>query len=276
LILGIHCSVRQGFPAALREASALGCEAMQILPYRRHHLPTVEELEAFKAERAASQVKRLLIHSRFVPNLGSSDPARQKRSIDLLAMELRLAAGLGAQAYVIHAGAYSPGSDLEEGIRLTALGISQAANEAGVEVPIWLENVPGGGRRMGGSLEELARLLEAAARENLQLGVCLDTAHAWAQGYDLSSVEGMLKFLAQANRLIGSERVRAFHLNDTRALLGSHREHHWHWGEGYLGREGLKTLLDRAEYADAIGIVETPKDEGADKKNLAWCRALRS
>lgn len=246
---------------------------MQMLPYRRHHPPTVEELGSFNAARAASGVKRLLIHSRFVPNLGSSDSGRQKRSIDLLAMELRLAAGLGAEAFVLHAGAYSPGSDLKEGTRLTAAGINQAASQAGVEMPIWLENVPGGGRRMGGSLEELAQLLEAAG-SRLQIGLCLDTAHAWAQGYDLSSVEGMLKFLAQANRLIGSERVRAFHLNDTRALLGSHREHHWHWGKGYLGREGLKTLLARPEYAGAVGIVETPKEEGADAKNLAWCRAL--
>lgn len=273
--LGIHCSVIKGFLPALEEAKALDCEAMQMLPYRRHHVPAPEEISAFRQARAASGVKRLLAHSRFVPSLGSSDEGRQRRSVELLAMELRLSEELGAQAYVLHAGAYSSGSDLKTGISRTAAGIARAAGETGVKIPIYLENVPGGGRRMGGSLEELAELFNAAAQKSVRVGICLDTAHAWAQGYAISTAEGMLKFIAQANRLIGAEHIGAFHLNDSRALLGSHLEHHWHWGQGFVGLEGLKVLLDRPEFSDAVGIVETPKGGESDRENLAIVRSRR-
>jgi deoxyribonuclease-4 len=104
--------------------------------------------------------------------------------------------------------------------------------------------------------------------------MCLDTAHAWAAGYDLSAAEAALKFVARAHRLLGAEAVRAFHLNDSRALLGSHLENHWHWGKGRLGLEGLQVLLAREEFADIPGILETPKEPGADAANLAVVRGL--
>jgi deoxyribonuclease-4 len=127
---------------------------------------------------------------------------------------------------------------------------------------------------MGGTFEELARLRDAVAPHVRHLGVCLDTAHAWAAGYDLSAAEAALKFVARAHRLLGADAVRAFHLNDSRALLGSHLESHWHWGKGRLGLEGLKVLLDREEFARIPGILETPKEPGADEANLAVVRAL--
>lgn len=128
---------------------------------------------------------------------------------------------------------------------------------------------------MGGSLEDLARLHDALKPRLLALGACLDTAHAYAAGYDCSSVEGALSFLARAHRLMGFEAVRAFHLNDSRALLGSHREHHEHWGRGRLGSEGLRALLAREEFAETPGILETPKDGlEADRANLEFARRL--
>lgn len=126
---------------------------------------------------------------------------------------------------------------------------------------------------MGGTLEELARLLEACPGT----GACLDTAHAWAAGYDLASAEGMLKFLARAHRLIGADVVKAFHINDTRALLGTHRENHAYWGDGFLGREGLKVLLERSDYAHAVGIIEPPMGSAeADGRSLEFVRGLIS
>lgn len=239
VILGLHCPVYRGLEAALARAADLGCEAMQMLPYRRHDPPTTEECAAFDKARRASSVKRLFIHSRFVPSLASSDSARRMRSMGHLASELRLAAALGGEAYVLHGGAYSVGSSFDEGLRFFKESVTRATAEAGVKVPIYLENVPGGGRRMGGTLEELAKLVEACPGAS----ACLDTAHAWAAGYPLSTAEGMLKFLSLAHRLLGADTVKLFHLNDTRALLGSNRENHAHWGKGFLGTESLKTLL---------------------------------
>lgn len=275
MIIGVHASVARGYAPALAEARALGCRALQILPYPRHHDPSDEELAAFRAERSSLGLRALLIHSRFVPSLASRDGARRERSVRHLCRELRLAEGLGGDAFVLHAGAYSPGSDAAEGVRLFADSARRAVSEADWKGPLLLENVPGGGRRMGGTFEELARLQDALGPALCELGVCLDTAHAWAAGYDLSSAEGALKFLSRAHRLLGGDSVRAFHINDTRALLSSHLENHAHLGKGRLGLEALKALLDRAEFSDAPGILETPK-EGleADRENLAVARRL--
>ena len=150
-----------------------------------------------------------------------------------------------------------------------------AVQQSSSRTPLLLENVPGGGRRMGGSLEELARLHDALKPSINNLGVCLDTAHAYAAGYDCSSAEGALKFLSRAHRLMGFDAVKAFHLNDSRALVGSHREHHEHWGKGRLGSEGLKALLDREEFAGTPAILETPKDgPESDLANLEFARRL--
>ncbi len=272
--LGVHASVRGGFCAALDEAVALGCDSLQILPYRRHIKSTPEELSAFNAARSAAKLQ-LLVHSRFVPSLASSEDARRSRSIQLLAYELSLTKGLGGDAYVIHGGAYSPDSSLEAGVKNFAESVIMAVEQSACRTPLLLENVPGGGRRMGGSLEDLARLQDALKPSLPDIGVCLDTAHAYAAGYDCSTADGALSFLARAHRLLGFGSVRAFHLNDTRALLSSHREHHEHWGKGRLGSEGLKALLDREEFSSAPAILETPKDfPGADRANLEFARGL--
>ncbi len=273
MILGVHASVRRGHLAALETAAALGVESLQILPYPRHHAPTAEELAAFRAARAASRVRVLLVHSRFVPSLASSDADRRARSVGHLANELALCAALGGDGYVLHAGAYSPDADADAGVALFAESVRAAVARAGFDGELLLENVPGGGRRMGGTFEELARLQDALAPAVPKLGSCLDTAHAWAAGYDLSAAEAALKFVARAHRLLGARSVRAFHLNDSRALLGSHREHHWHWGQGRLGLEGLRVLLERPEFAGLPGILETPT--GADAENLSVVRGLR-
>ena len=274
MILGIHASVAGGFLRTLEEAKALRCEALQILPYRRHHAPTDAELADFRAARAASGVRTLLIHSRFVPSLASSDEKRRLRSVEHLAQELRLSSALGGEMYVLHAGAYSPDSDEAAGIKLFADSVRRAVGESAFPGRIVLENVPGGGRRMGGTFEELARLLDAVKPHTASLGACLDTAHAWAAGYDLSAAEAALKFVARAHRLLGAHAIAAFHLNDSRALLGSHLESHEHWGKGRLGLEGLKVLLQREEFADVPGILETPKGPGADAFNLGVARGL--
>lgn len=272
--LGVHASVRGGYAAALADALALGCESLQILPYRRHHLPSGEELSSFAAARSAAKLQ-LLVHSRFVPSLASSDSVRRNRSIKHLANELILTTALGGDAYVIHGGAYSPDSSLEAGVELFARSVIMAVEQSACRTPLLLENVPGGGRRMGGCLEDLARLQDALKPSLPDIGVCLDTAHAYAAGYDCSTAEGSLSFLARAHRLLGFDSVRAFHLNDTRALLSSHREHHEHWGKGRLGTEGLKALLDREEFSGTPAILETPKDfPGADRANLEFARGL--
>ena len=272
MILGIHGSVRDGLTQALAEAEEARCEVLQMLPYRRHSTPDEDELRFFRARLRRSCVKRLIAHSRFVPSLASDDEARRVRSVELLVFELELAQRLGAEAYVLHAGAYSVGGTPGEGLRKTGESITKAVGRSDFKGKILIENVPGGGRRLCGSLEELAQLRDAIGA-GAQSGVCLDTAHAWAAGYDVASTEGALKFLALAQRLFGGA-VAAFHLNDTAALLGSHKENHAHWGAGRLGREGISTMLAHVEYAQTPAIVETPKTPGGDRENLDYLAGL--
>ena len=277
MILGLHCPVSGGFELALRYAEGLGCEAMQLFPYRRHELPCAAEMAEFRRAWQGSSVRRFLAHSRFAPCLASASPERRRRSIELLDRELRLAAALGAEALILHAGAYSEGSTREEGLRLAADSVIEASDRGGAGLCVLFENVAGGGRRMGAALHDLAELMEPLRRAGKPCGVCVDTAHAWAAGFDLASAEGMLRFVSRLHQVLGAETVRAFHLNDSRALLGSQLESHVPWGEGFLGSEGLRVLLARPEYVDRPGIIElSPKAQlETSHACLAYVRALQ-
>ncbi len=266
MLLGLHCDVRGGYEAALKRAEGLRCEAMQILTYRRHHEPTEEEFASFRAAFRASPVKKLVLHVRFLPALASEDRERRGRSVELLAREIGFAKDLGGACLVFHLGAFSPDSNVDRGMEHFSHGVCEALERSGGGVPLVVENVPGGGRRMGGSLEELAEIAARLDRRGVQVKICLDTAHAWAYGYELDSQEGMRRFLGRAHRLIGAENIPLFHLNDTRAPNASHRENHCHWGEGFLGTEGMKALFARKEYREAVGILEMPP---ADDRGLS-------
>ena len=272
MIFGMHCDVRKGYLAALAHAESIGCDAMQILPYRRHHEPTEAEFSEFRDAFAHSPVTRLVIHVRFLPFLASSDSEKHARSIKHLEREIGFAARLGGEFLVVHMGAYSPASTLEEGTEIFAIGVVEAwRRRAPDSLRLVVENVPGGGRRMGGSLEELATLRERLARDQIETDLCLDTAHGWAFGEQLDSREGMRRWLDRAKRLFGADRTSIFHLNDSQAVHGSNREHHWHWGKGMLGTDGIDALLDHDDFAHAIGMLEMPL--GDDAGNLAWMRA---
>ncbi|MEK7744815.1 MAG: deoxyribonuclease IV [Elusimicrobiota bacterium] len=274
MILGIHCDVRKGPIAALGWARGLGCSLMQMFSYRRHDEAALEGAEGFKSAREAGDPVQLISHVRYLPFIGSGDRAWREHSVDLLEREMVLARALGARGLILHMGAYSSGSTLREGMRLFINGVREAWERSKGGVPLWVENVPGGGRRMGGRLEELGEAVSSLRAHGVDSGACLDTAHAWAQGFDLSTPEGMESFLDRARGVLGSDGVKAFHLNDSRALLGSFREDHRHWGEGLLGSKGLSALLARAEFRDTPGILETPP--GKDAENLAFVRRLMS
>jgi deoxyribonuclease-4 len=264
LILGIHGSVRPGYLHALGFAERLGCGALQILPYRRHHDPTPEELAEFRRAREASAaVRRLIIHARYLPYLAANPGPRRESSLAHLRRELRLAAALGGEALIVHVGAYSSDGDADDGMDLfcESLRLGWEGAPAEERVPIWVENVPGGGRRLGGNLGELRYVLDHSPAA----GVCLDTAHAFAYGYDLASE--MKAFLDNADIVLGPA-IRAIHLNDTQAALGSHRENHCIWGEGFLANS--LSAFASARWDRIPAIVEAPP--GAEQPCLDYVR----
>lgn len=260
MILGIHASIRDGYGSALRVADALGLGVLQIFCYRRHHEPSDQELETFRQGCAARDL-RLLVHARYLPYLAADEGKKRRATIELLRRELRLSAALGAEGLIVHVGAFSENGDARRGLGLFCEALREAWEGSERRVPILVENVPGGGRRLGGSFEDLASVLA----DSPAAGVCLDTAHAYAFGYDLAREPRAFVDEARA-KLDG--RILALHLNDTQAPHGSNRENHCDWGEGSLA-PAVEALFEGFDGLPAI--VEVPR--GGELKSLAFLRA---
>jgi deoxyribonuclease IV len=275
--LGAHCSVRRGFVPALDQARALGCDTLQIFPRAHKNWRSAKvgepEAEAFQKRRRELGLQPLIIHTAFMPNLSTRDPAVYARSRRALVEDLDVCQTLGADYLVIHPGAYSVGADVHDGIQRMAHALNEAlATTTGVSILI--ENVAGGGRRIGSTWEELAEMLEGVHAPD-RVGICLDTAHTWGAGYGFSSVEEVNETLESLDRIVGLGRVAVIHANDSSADRGSHLDLHEHIGQGKLGRDCFKALLNHPGLQNAVGIIETPRESPEDdSKNLDILRSL--
>jgi len=282
--LGCHLSIGKGFPAAIAAAENLGNSALQFFTHNasqwRMKPITPERAEAFVARRSRSQVRFVVAHTMYLLNLASPDEKLYEKSIGALAQELVRAAQLQLDAVVTHLGAHV-GSGADAGIRRVAAAIDRAvtmANDLQRAVPpLLLENTAKSGTTIGGPFEELAQVLDGL-ESNYPVDVCLDTAHAFAAGYDLSSPAGVGDTLAAFDRVIGRRRLCLIHLNDSKYACGSRRDRHEHIGWGEIGREGIGALLQHPSVERVPVILETPKEvdgrKDADQMNLATVRSL--
>src|SRR5262249_29555478 len=172
---------------------------------------------------------------------------------------------LGARFVVFHTGSHR-GSGVEAGIARVAQGIERILKEAPAPVVLLLENDVGAGSSLGHSFEQLAAILALLPQHSDRLGICLDTAHLWGAGHDISTRASTLQVLAQCDATFGLSRLKVLHLNDTEKALGSHRDVHARLGEGIIGEEGLRTLLSDARLQDVAVIMETPIEVDEDGK----------
>jgi deoxyribonuclease-4 len=278
--VGVHCSVRHGFAAALDEAAALGCETLQIFTQSprgwRTRVFTDEEFSLFRERRRARGIDPVVVHTPYLPNLCTAQPDLYRRSCRALLEDLDRCERLGADYLVIHPGAYSPGEDLAAGLDRMGEALNRAFDEAPGRTRVLIENMAGGGRRIGGPFREVGELL-ARVRDARRVGVCFDTCHAYGAGYDLPSPEGLERALEEFDREVGLSRIAVFHVNDSRAPRGSHRDMHEHIGRGHLGAETFRRLLARPAFRDAAFILETPRDSvRADLRNIAALRGCLS
>ena len=152
------------------------------------------------------------------------------------------------------------------------LALEESLGAIPASVVLVMENSAGAGQLCGGTIEELGEFVRAVGHP--QLGVCLDTAHAWAAGYAIDTKDGVDRFVAEAESEIGLERVKMFHFNDTQIPLGGHRDRHWHIGEGKIGFEGFRALASHPELRDKVAILETPGDEADDARNMQTIRLI--
>lgn len=272
---GVHVGIGQGFRKTVEEALEAGCECMQIFAGNpRAFRVTAYDSAAwseFRKLRLEHGIAPTIIHTSYLINLATADAALHKKSAALVANDLAVAARSGIEYVNTHLGSYGE-QDRKRGFSRVCATIARLIAHARPGPMLLLENSAGAGSLCGGTLEELGAIIREVGSP--RVGVCLDTAHAWASGYDLASKSGFDAFLSEVKRHIGFDRVRALHLNDTEVELGARRDRHWHVGKGKIGDSGFRRLLRVAGLVHAAGVCETPKTAELDKRNVETVKRL--
>jgi deoxyribonuclease-4 len=228
-------------------------------------------VEAFAQLRREAGLDPCAIHTSYLVNLASADVKIAQGSLRLLQNDLAFAARGGMRFVNTHLGSYGD-RDRDEAFNATCRALEAALSSIAPGVFLVLENSAGAGNLIGGTLEELGAFVRTIAHP--QLGICLDTAHAWASGYEINSKEGVDRFVEQAERQIGVERIFMFHFNDTQVPLGASRDRHWHIGEGQIGFEGFRSILAHPELRGKTAILETPGSDADDLRNMQTILAI--
>lgn len=277
--LGAHESIAGGVHRALDRARSVGCDALQIFvrPNRSWKVPPLlqEDIALFHARLNGTAMHPVVAHASYLLNLASPDDDLWRRSIETLIIELRRCEILHVPWLVLHPGAHV-GTGETAGLTRMARALSEVHSAtADIRSQVLLETTAGEGTRLGYRFEHLAWLQENTF-EGERLGVCLDTCHVFAAGYELRTPRGYADTLDTFGRMIGLRRLKALHLNDSKGELGSRKDRHEHIGAGHIGLAGFRQLLNDSRLAGLPGLLETPKgkDLSEDRKNLAALRML--
>jgi deoxyribonuclease-4 len=234
---------------------------------------TDEQVAAYREALGASQVEALVIHAVYLINCASEDPDFVQKSLASLVGSLRAGAALGARGVVLHAGsALKDGGDVDAAVERAA-GVLREALAESDGCALHLEDTAGAGGTLGRSFGELAALLEAAGGD-ARLGVCLDSCHLLASGFDVRTPAGVDAVLEDFDREVGLDRLGSLHLNDSQAPLGSNRDRHAALGAGELGEEGCAAFLSAPAFDELPCVLETPGD-GGYRASLELARELR-
>ncbi len=275
MFLGLHVPTALGHDAAVAYARRLDCSAIQIFSGnpKTYRVAPIDRpaLERFRTARVAAGIERTAIHTSYLINLASDDPKIANNSLRLLRNDLAVAAAGGIDFVNTHLGSYGS-RDRAGGFAAVVLLLEKALADIAPGPVLVLENSAGAGALCGGTLEELGEFVRALGHP--QVGVCLDTAHSWAAGYQIDSAEGVARFITLADERIGLDRVNMLHLNDTQVPLGAHKDRHWHIGEGAIGFEGFRALAAHPALREKTAILETPGEESDDARNLWTMRSL--
>ena len=273
--VGLHVHVAGGHVKAVEHAKAVGATAMQVFSSNPRSYRTtaidISALEAFARLRRDANLDPCAIHTPYLINFASADPKISQGSLRLLQHDLAAAARGGMRFVNTHLGSY---------------GTRDRAGRLRGDLPLV------GGRARGYRTGRLSRTRELGRRGKFgrrdvgrarrlvralphpQLGICLDTAHAWATGYEIDSKAGVDRFIEEASNQIGIDRLLMFHFNDTQVPLGASRDRHWHIGEGNIGFEGFRALLAHPELRDKTAILETPGTDEDDLRNMQTIRSI--
>jgi deoxyribonuclease-4 len=277
LRIGAHVSISDGFPAAVDREAELGGNCGQVFVGSPRGW-TVGEVEATAAEafRDAAETQDVgpwIVHGTYLVNLATPKDDLARKSIDCVQAELDAAATLGIPYYVSHPGAHT-GAGAETGIQSVGERLSEINVPDGVT--LLLENTAGKGTTVGKRLEALDDMVAASAHDYGDLGVCLDTCHLFAAGYDFTDEAGMNDLVEEIDATVGVEHVRYLHLNDSKHPLGSEKDEHEHVGEGEIGERGFELFVNHDAIRDKPMVLETPEDGKGYAWNIETVRDLRT
>lgn len=274
---GFHISIAGGFSRIVERAETRGCETIQFFsrnPRGWKYSPlNKKEVKAFRSSIQSSRLSPLFLHLPYLPNIACSKSKFYKRSIHSIATDLQRAEDLGAHYLIIHIGHRMDSSE-DQAIEAVSQGIHQAFEKVQNAVMLLMENTAGQGTEIGYTFDQIKKIIEGV-HDHERIGICLDTAHSFEAGYDLSTKGGIERTLENFDRTLGLKRLHLLHLNDSKTPLGSRKDRHWHIGEGHIGREGFRYLVNRPSLNHLPGIMETPrKDTVEDLKNMEVIRSL--
>ena len=276
---GAHMSTGGGVWCAIERGRSIDCEIVQVFVKNNMQWfgkPFAEsDVERFSIQRESSGISSVFGHAGYLINLGAPASANRDNSLKSLIQEIQLATQLNLPFLVLHPGAHL-GKGEEEGLRQIVIGLDEVFSATqDSKVRIALENTAGQGTCLGYTMAHLAAIFDRV-RNPERLGICLDTAHYFAAGYDIRTPKGWDAAIKEVSTLIGIKHVLAFHLNDSKTDLKSRIDRHAHIGEGKIGKEAFRHIVNDSRFAQVPGCLETPKskDLHEDVQNLKTLRSL--
>jgi len=277
MILGAHVSIAGGLQNAPRNGKSLGCESIQIFTrnQRQWKVKSLEthEIQSFRNEMDVSNIQIATAHASYLINLGSPEESILIRSREAFCQEFRRCEELGITYLIVHPGAHV-GSGEKSGLKTIAESLNFILErEQDYQTQILLETTAGQGSQLGHRFEHLAEILLQLKEPN-QVGICIDTCHIFAAGYDFRTRQGFFHTLEELEKVIGLAKVKAFHLNDSKRELGSRVDRHDHIGEGCIGLEAFRLLVNEKCFDELPMILETPGGEEHYRDNLENIRNL--
>jgi deoxyribonuclease IV len=279
VLIGAHVSTSGGLVRALERAEAMGAETMQIFNQSpRMWRPTAygeADFEAFRERMAVSPVQSTYIHAVYLINVASDDAGVRRKSLASLTHALKVGDAIGAAGVIVHPGSGKGLRAVSRSLKIIAgaFGKALAATES---CPLLLENTAGAGGTIGRSFQELGELVRLMGGDE-RVGVCLDSCHLFASGYEIRTPAAMRSVTGECAGEMDLERVRALHLNDSRVGLGANSDRHANLGDGELGRKGIKAFLGEPRLQGRPVLIEVPGPDGhgPDKRQLDIAKKLR-
>jgi deoxyribonuclease-4 len=276
MLIGAHVSQAGGLEKAIERGSERGCQAIQIFNQSpRMWRPTAygeEDFATFREAIRRSPVKAVLIHAVYLLNGASEDREIRQKSLRSLIQSLRVGEAIGAAGVVLHPGSAKKG-EVTKAINRAGKVIGEALHES-QRCQLHLEDTAGAGGTLGRSFEELEALIEAAGGDG-RLGICLDSCHLYASGYDISTAKGLRDTLDECDRIVGLERLKSLHVNDSMTPYGSNRDRHAVLGEGQLGERGCGVFLSEPRFERLPCVLETGPEGAPSAEDVALAFKLR-